>query len=237
MTPRIAQRRAARAVRGKRCAATKQGPTGYVAALAERSRRWARGPIHSCVMVEGLFEHGLGLVVRARKTGIGELAMAAFMLDVYCRGVRGAVLDCMSSHEFDYVLDQMGGALPWVSVDPSYARKLLREATKYAEPLGVQAAPGVCRRRGAIRRCQCGRLRYRFRFGLNGRPCYIASQDDPPSKTRTQLKQLRSRLGEGGFSFILPADDLDLVKDEAAWEEFLPDELSRGEEVLDEIPF
>ena len=138
MTSRIAQRRAAKAVSGKRRAATRRRPTGYVAALAERSRRWARGPIHSCVMVEGLFEHGLGLVVLARKTGIGEVAMAAFMLDVYCRGVRGAVLDCMSSHEFDYVLDQMGGALPWVSVDPSYARKLLREATKYAEPLGFR---------------------------------------------------------------------------------------------------
>jgi len=72
---------------------------------------------------------------------------------------------------------------------------------------------------------------------LNGRPCYIASQDDPPSKTRTQLKQLRSRLGEGGFSFILPADDLDLVKDEAAWEEFLPDEVLRDRGLADEIPF
>jgi len=188
-------------------------------------------------MVEGLFEHGLGLVVLARKTGIGEVAMAAFMLDVYCRGVRGAVLDCMSSHEFDYVLDQMGGALPWVSVDPSYARKLLREATKYAEPLGFRPPREFAAVEALFGDVSADASDTVFGFSLNGRPCYIASQDDPPSKTRTRLKQLRSRLGEGGFSFILPADDLDLVKDEAAWEEFLPDELSRGEEVLDEIPF
>ena len=237
MTPRIAQRRAARAVRGKRCAATKQGPTGYVAALAERSRRWARGPIHSCVMVEGLFEHGLGLVVLARKTGIGEVAMAAFMLDVYCRGVRGAVLDCMSSHEFDYVLDQMGGALPWVSVDPSYARKLLREATKYAEPLGFRPPrefAAVEALFGDVSADACDTV---FRFGLNGRPCYIASQNDPPGRTRSRLLQLRSRLGEGGFCFMVPADDLDPVEDEDSWEEFSPDEVLRGQGMADETPF
>ena len=163
--------------------------------------------------------------------------MAAFMPDVYCRGVRGAVLDCMNSHEFDYVLDQMGGALPWVSVDPSYARKLLREATKYAEPLGFMPPwefAAVEALFGDVNADACDTV---FRFGLNGRPCYIASQDDPPSKTRSRLKQLRNRIGEGGFSFILPVDDLDLVEDEAAREGFLPDELSRGEEVLDEIPF
>jgi hypothetical protein len=188
-------------------------------------------------MVEGLFEHGLGLVVLARKTGIGEVAMAAFMLDVYCRGVRGAVLDCMSSQEFDYVLDEMGATLPWVLVDPSYARKLLREATKYAEPLGFRPPrefAAVEALFGDVSADACDTV---FRFGLNGRPCYIASQDDPPSKTRTRLQQLRNRLGEGGFSFILPADDLDLVEDEAARGEFLPDEVSRDEEVLDEIPF
>ncbi|MBV8130948.1 MAG: hypothetical protein JO282_00350 [Alphaproteobacteria bacterium] len=188
-------------------------------------------------MVEGLFEHGLGLVVLARKTGIREVAMATFMLDIYCRGVRGAVLDCMSSQEFDYVLDQMGGALPWVSVDPSYARKLLREATKYAEPLGFMPPrefAAVEALFGDVSPDACDTV---FRFGLNGRPCYIASQDDPPGKTRSQLKQLRNRLGEGGFSFILPADDLDLVEDGAAWEEFLPDEVLRDRGLADEIPF
>jgi len=188
-------------------------------------------------MVEGLFEHGLGLVVLARKTGIGEVAMATFMLDIYCRGVRGAVLDCMSSQEFDYVLDQMGGALPWVSVDPSYARKLLREATKYAEPLGFKPPrefAAVEALFGDVSPDACDTV---FRFGLNGRPCYIASQDDPPGNTRSRLKQLRNRLGEGGFSFILPADDLDLVEEEASWEEFLPDEVLRDRGLADEIPF
>jgi hypothetical protein len=188
-------------------------------------------------MVDGTFEHGLGVVVLARKTGIGEVAMAAFMIDVYCRGVTGAVLDCMSSEEFDYVLDEIGGALPWVSVDPSYARKLLREATRYAEPLGFgppREFAAVEALFGDVSPDACDTV---FHFGFNGKPCYIASQNDPPGKTRRRLKQLRSRLGEGAFSFMVPDDDLDLFEDLAAWEEFLPDEVSRDEEVLDEIPF
>jgi hypothetical protein len=237
MTSKIAQQRAAKATRRKRHTGMKRGPTGHVAASAERSRRWARGPIHSCLMVEGLFEHGLGVVVLARKTGIGEVAMAAFLLDVYCRGVRYAVLDCMSLQEFTYVLDQMGSALPWQAVDASYARKLLREATKYAEPLGFRpprefaAAEALF---GDVSADACDTV---FRFGLNGKPCYIPSPTDRPSKVRTTLQRLRKRLGEGGFSFMVPADDLDLLEDEESWDEFLPDEILRDQALPDEVPF
>ena len=48
--------------------------------------------------------------------------------------------------------------------------------------------------------------------------------------TWSQILFLRHRKG-------VPADDLDLVEEEASWEEFLPDEVLRDRGLADEIPF
>ena len=235
MTPRIAQRRAAKTIRRKRRTAMKEQPMGHAAALAERSRRWARGPIHSCVIVEGLFEHGLGVVVLARKTGIGEVAMAAFMLDVYCRGVRDVVLKSVSVPEFEYLLGKMMAA-PWQPVDPSYARKLLREAVRYAEPFGFTPPRGFAAIEalfGDVNADACDTV---FRFGHDGKPCYIASPNESPVRIRNTLQRLRNRLGDGGFTYIVPVDEIDVGDDDDLWEEIVSVELSSDEE-FEEMPF
>ena len=234
MTSRIAQRRAAKAVRRKRRKAMKQQPIGHAAALAERSRRWAQRPIHSCVVLEGLFEHGLGVVVLARETGIGEVAMAAFMLDVFCRGIRDVVLECLSVPEFEHLLSMM--MAPWQPVEPSYARKLLREAARYAEPLGFtppREFAAVEALFGNVNADACDTV---FRFGYNGKPCYMASPNESPAKIRNTLQRLRNRLGDGGFSYIVAADEIDVGDDDDFWEEIVSDELSSDEE-FEEIPF
>jgi hypothetical protein len=231
---KVAQRRAAKAVHRKRRAAMKKQPMGHAAALAERCRRWAQGPIHSCVVVEGLFEHGLGVVVLAREAGIGEVAMAAFLLDVYCRGVRDVVLECLSVPEFDFLLSKMMAA-PWQPVDPSYARKLLREAAKYAEPLGFTPPRGFAAVEalfGDVNADACDTV---FRFGYNGKPCYMASANESPAKIRNTLQRLRNRLGDAGFSYIVAADEIDVGDDDDFWEEIVSDELSSDEE-FEEIP-
>jgi hypothetical protein len=235
MTPRIAQRRAAKAVRRKRRTAVKKQPLVHGTPLGERCRRWARAPIHACVIVEGLFDHGLGVVVLAREAGTGEVAMAAYLLDVYCRGVRDVVFKCVSVPEFEYLLRKMTAA-PLQPVDPAYARKLLREAARYAEPLGFTPPRGFAAVEalfGDVNADACDTV---FRFGHDGKPCYIASPNESPTKIRNTLQRLRNRLGDGGFTYIVPADELDLIDDDDFWEEIVSVELSTDEE-FEEIPF
>jgi hypothetical protein len=229
MTSKVAQRRAAKAVRRKRRAAIKDQHAGN-AASAGRSHRWARGPIHSCLIQGGLFERGLGMVMLARKIGTGEVAMAGFLVDVYCRGVKDVVLQRTGLQEFEFFLAEMGIAAPWEPVDPSYARKLLREAAKYAESLGFRPHRDFIAGEalfGEISADACDTL---FRFGHDGKPCYIASPNESQAKIRKTLERLRRRLGDGGFTYVVPADEIDLFDDDL-WEVSL-DEMSPNE-----IPF
>jgi hypothetical protein len=230
MTSRVAQRRAAKAVRRKRRAAIKDQQAGNTAS-AGRSRRWARGPIHSCLIQGGLFERGLGMVILACKIGTGEVAMAGFLVDVYCRGVKDVVLQRMGLQEFEFFLAEIGIAAPWEPVDPSYARKLLRESAKYAESLGFRQHRdfiAVEALFGEISADACDTL---FRFGHDGKPCYIPSPNESQAKMRKTLERLRSRLGDGGFTYVVPADEIDLFDDDL-WEEISLDEM-----LPNEIPF
>jgi hypothetical protein len=171
------------------------------------------------------------MVVLARKTGIGEVAMAGFLVDVYCRGVKDVLLRCIDLQEFECVLGEMDATAPWEPSDPSYARKLLREAAKYANSLGFRPHRdfiAVEALFGEISADACDTL---FRFGHDGKPCYIASPSESHAKIRKTLERLRSRLGDGGFTYIVPVDEIDLFDDDL-WEEISLDEMSPNE-----IPF
>ena len=97
MPSTIAQRRALKEARRRKILAKQRGQEGSKARAdsVDRVRQWARGPIHSCLIQGGLFECGLGMVVLARKVGIGELATAAFLVDVFCRGIKDVLMQCM----------------------------------------------------------------------------------------------------------------------------------------------
>jgi hypothetical protein len=223
VTSKVAQKRAAKALRRKRRAAMKARQAGNTAS-AERLRRWARGPIHACLMQAGLFERGLGMVVLARRSGTGEVAFAGFLVDVVCRGVKDVVVQRIGQHEFGHFVGTMGVAAPWEPVEPCYARKLLREAAHYAASLGFRphrdfvAAEALF---GEISADACDTV---FRFGHDGKPCYIASPSESPAKIRKTLQRLRRQLGEGGFTYIVPADEIDLFDDDP-WEDSLLDEM------------
>jgi hypothetical protein len=232
MTSRIAQRRAAKAVRRKQRAKMKRQHAGDpVAASAQRAHRWVSAPLHSCLIQGGLFKLGFGTVVLARKAGVGEVAMAAFLVDIYCRGVKDVVFRCIDLRDFRHFLGEGEIAAPWEPVDPSYARKLLREAAKYGDSLGFRPHrdfTAVEALFGEISADACDTV---FRFGQDGKPCYIPSPNESQAKIRKTLERLRSRLGDGGFTYLVPVDEIDLFDDDP-WEEISFDEMSPNE-----IPF
>ncbi len=115
MSSTIAQRRALKEARRRKILAKQRRQEGGKARAeaVDRVRQWARGPIFSCVIQGGLFERGLGMVVLARKVGIGELATAAFLVDVFCRGIKDVVMQCVDLQEFDGFIGCLGIAAPW----------------------------------------------------------------------------------------------------------------------------
>jgi hypothetical protein len=93
MSHRHAQRRAAKAARRKKLLAERRKVAIAEKQLprAERMRRMASAPIHTCLVNDALFESGNGTLILVRGAADGRMAMAAFMLDVYCAGVKDVI--------------------------------------------------------------------------------------------------------------------------------------------------
>jgi hypothetical protein len=233
MASTIAQRRALKEARRRKILAKQRGQEGSKARAeaVDRVRRWARAPIHSCLIQRGLFERGLGMVVLARKIGMGELATAVFLVDVFCLGIKDAMIHCIGRQEFAEFIDSVGLAAPLARVEPSYARKLLREVSGYAASLGFRPHRDFTEAETLFGEVDTGDCDTVFRFGRDGKPCYIPGPNQSQGEICKTVQQLRSRLGDGGFTYIVPADELEFADDDL-WDEILADE-----ELPEEIPF
>ncbi|MCD4652908.1 hypothetical protein K8T06_03130, partial [bacterium] len=60
---------------------------------------YAEFPVHECLVQNSLFEIGLGNVVVTRLTSAGLIAVGAFVVDVYCLGVKNALFKVVSESE------------------------------------------------------------------------------------------------------------------------------------------
>lgn len=206
MTNRLAQRRADKAARRKKMLAERRKmevPRGLPSAAKAAAR-----PIYCCLVQKGLFETGMGTVVLARTLPDGSLAMASFLLDVFCLGVKDALYRQAFAHDIDEMKDTFGVSDPLLPADPSYARKLIREAVAYARSLGFEPHRDFADAEPLFGDISADASDATFTFGRDGKPLYLAGPLDAPAVVERRLAQLTERLGPDGFEFV---DDEELV--------------------------
>jgi hypothetical protein len=218
MSSGIARRRAGKAARRKKVLAERRRLVQAEAALplAERARRLAAAPLHCCLMQEGLFEQGNGMVILARKTGSSRLIMASFLVDVWCLGVKDVVFRQIDVSEMEDFVAAVGGMVPFVPVDPCYARKLLRDVVAWARSLGITPHADYAAAELLFGDSAAEASDAAFSFGRDGKPLYIPGPDDTPAQIRRRLEQLRRQLGEDGFEFMAaePLDEDDFAAED-----------------------
>lgn len=215
MSSRIAQRRAAKASRRKKLLAERRKLTNMAgrSPLAEQTLRLASAPLYACLLQDGLFERGNGTMILARGAGAGPFAMAVFLLDVYCLGVKDVIFHQGDEAEIEAAVAALGYEAPFTAVDPSYARKLLHDAVAYARSLGFEphADYGAAERLfgdSPAEACDVS-----FRFGHDGKPLYIPGPTETPAQVRQRLAVLK-RHGAGGLEDLSAADDDDEYGDD-----------------------
>lgn len=218
MSGRIANRRAAKAARRKKLLAERRKIAIAAAQLplAERMRRLASTPLHSCLMQqEDAFERGTAMVILAREAGHGRLAFVAFLVDVHCLGVKDVVFRESDGAELEAIVAAMDEEVPFTPVDPSYARKLLRDCVAHARTLGIEPHPDYAATELLFGSASADACDATFSFGYEGKPLYVPGPDDTPAEIRRRLAQLSRRLGEDGFEFADPeADDDDFLDED-----------------------
>ncbi len=216
MTVNLARRRGTKAIRRKAIVAQKRLAESVENRRAARVRLGAGGPIRHCLLQHGLFETGIATLVLARQVYPGTLAVAYFLIDGFCLGVKDVCFRRMTTEEFELfvqVVDQSSQTLP---VDPAYGRKLLGDAVLYAAQFGFPPHEDFAAVELLFGEVDAGACDEVFTFGMDGKPHYIPGPFDTPTLIERRMMQLYKACGADGFEFTLPLDSDD---DSLDWED------------------
>ncbi len=201
MATNMALKRARKAQRRKQVVAQKRRAEISEASLPARVLRAAHAPIQHCFLTESVFDIGMGTLVLARSATPHHVALSSFLIDTFCLGIKDVMFESVESEVFEMYMDATDAGSPIVSVDPSYARKLLRDLAAWSQSIGF--APhrdfaAVERMFGDVSADASDAV---FLFGRDGKPVYIPGPNDTAPLIQRRIEQLQKYLGDDGFGF------------------------------------
>jgi hypothetical protein len=205
MASNIAARRAAKSARRKAVVAEKRKAEMFEGSLAARVRRAATAPVQECLLPENLFEEGIGAVILARGTSPDHLNVGVFLVDVACLGVKNVFFRSLGSEEYELLIATTSRTQPLADVDPSHARKLLRDVTAWSGSIGFAPHRDFAAVEPLFGDVSADACDATFEFGRDGKPFYLPGPFETPAQVRLRLEQLRMRLGDDGFEFVIAA--------------------------------
>lgn len=162
----------------------------------------ARFPIGDCLVPTGLFEEGIGHVVLTRLLPHGEIAVAGFLVDTYCLGVKNALYRVLSAAEYDYYREKIEANTPLERVHPSCLRKLVEGAVQYARDLGLAPHPDYARAAQLFGDIDAAACPVRYVYGKDGQPFYVNGPYESAAQSRKIIDTLTRRLGSDGFRYM-----------------------------------
>jgi hypothetical protein len=171
----------------------------------ERFAAMSKFPVIDCFISASIAQQGIGWVTLCRETPNALVAVASFLVDVYCLGVKNVNADIMGRptyiREYRKKLIQTS---PARNIAPAEARKFLESAVAYARGIGFEPYPeydGAMLLFGDINPLESDA---QFTFGQNGKPLFIAGPYDSPSRCQQIVDTLTTTCGLGQFHFTMP---------------------------------
>jgi hypothetical protein len=171
--------------------------------LAPQIAAAAHSPIHECLVPAKLFEIGVGNLIFSRLLPDGRIAMGAFLLDVFCLGVKNAFVAILTKVEYAMRRNSWSAAEDLKPMDPACFRKLVEGGVAYAQDLGFSPHADYDVARHIFGDVQAADCLTRFKFGRDGKPFYIAGPHETAAQAQDILDQLERRLGPDNFDYLL----------------------------------
>lgn len=205
MAINMAQKRAKKAQRRKQVLAEKRRAELLEKGLPARVLRAAQAPIQGCFVTEALFEIGIGTLILARGATSNHVTFGSFLIDVFCLGIKNVTFDSVEGDVFEMYLNVSDASSPLVSVEPSYARKLLRDLAAWSGSIGFAPHRDLAAVERIFGDISADANDVVFQFGHDGKPLYIPGPNDTPALVRQRIAQLQNRLGDAGFGYAAAA--------------------------------
>src|ERR1700688_3881566 len=205
MATNMALKRARKAQRRNQVVAQKRRAEALEASVPARVLRAAHAPIQYCFLTESVFDIGMGTLVLARGTTPHHIALSSFLIDVFCLGIKDVMFESVESEVFEMYMDATDAGSPMVSVDPSYARKLLRDLAAWSQSIGFAPHRDFAAVEPVFGDVSADASDAVFRCGRAAKPVYIPGPNDTAHLIQRRIEQLRKYLGDNGFGFEVAA--------------------------------
>lgn len=168
------------------------------------ARNAAEEPIRHCLMHGDVDDGGMVNIVVARGASQHRLTVAFFLADLYCLGIKDVFVIELGENEFALCAAAMFGAAPLEAVEPSFARKLLRDVVLWADSIGFKPHKDFAAVEQIFGNVSADACHASFQFGQDGKPLYIVGPTETRAQVRRRLAHLTERLGEEGFDYVIP---------------------------------
>jgi hypothetical protein len=150
---------------------------------------------------------GLTTVIVVRHRDDGSADVAFMLVDVWCLGVKDAFAEFNAPAA--WVEDRIREQIPdeeHERLHPACAKKLIEGAVAYSERLGFAPHRDYRKARKVFSGIDASVCPTDFTFGRDGKPCYIAGENDSQERINRVLAILETRCGEGGFHYVYPVE-------------------------------
>jgi len=164
----------------------------------------ATAPILHCCVMADIWQSGMGQVLVSRQLRNGNVAVAIFLLDVYCLGVKNAMALIASRPKYDIdVYGKIARDYTLLPLKPECARKLVEGAARYALDLGFSPHADYDTARLIFADISEDACTEEYTFGKDGKPFFVAGPHDRQSRCDQILRTLRHRCGDDGYHFLV----------------------------------
>lgn len=181
--------------------------------LAERIANASKFPILRCWITSSLDSTGIASIGLSRELPNGMVAVATFLVDRFCLGVKDAwgVIADRSTYESKF-MREAAREVDLVDMPPADARKLLEGAVAYARSLGLPPHPDYAQFVKLFGDVNAADSNAVFEFGKNGRPFFIPGPYDSPERVR-QVMSILNKNGDRPVDFVqaLASPELDAI--------------------------
>jgi hypothetical protein len=178
----------------------------------KKAKLYANYPIHECLIPDNLFTSGIGELVVTRRLPNGDIAMSAFVLDIFCLGVKDAMFMVMPESEYEHKIkpSMIGtGDRKFENLHQSCAKKLLDGLINYAGELGFAPHSDYKNANDLLANIDADACPVKYTYGKNGKPFYMNGPYESAADIERILNTLTKKCGVDGFHTLyrLPDDD------------------------------
>ncbi len=166
-------------------------------------------PVYECWETDSLFDQGIGHIIITRRAGQSDILVAAFLIDMYCLGIKNALFELVTEQKYQQHLEGLRHQGGLISCHPTCARKLVEGAEIYARELGFSPHKDYKMAKkifGDLDAAACPRP---YVFGQDGKPFYIAGPNDSLIFQRKVMRKLSSKVARGEADYVLALDEVD----------------------------